>query len=106
MAGIQLGNNTIVRHLITPEYPPQSGGVSDYVVQLAEGLAKDGEEVHVWYPGTAPASRSEGGVNLHADLGRITPEDLRTVGEKLDRVWDPVRRLPLDPEQHVRAVRW
>ncbi len=83
----------VQRHIITPEYPPQSGGVSDYVVQLAEGLAREGEEVHVWCPGTAAASPSAGGVNVHADLGRINPRDLKAVGQKLDRFPAPRRIL-------------
>jgi len=37
-------------HLITGEYPPQSGGVSDYSYLVATGLAKASEKVHVWAP--------------------------------------------------------
>ena len=40
-------------HILSGEYPPQPGGVSDYTAGLAEGLAKAGAEVHVWVP---PAS--------------------------------------------------
>jgi glycosyltransferase involved in cell wall biosynthesis len=72
------------RHIITPEYPPQSGGVSDYVVQLAEGLAREGEEVHVWEPAAANGSPPPGIVHVHRDLGRMRPRDLKTTGEKLD----------------------
>jgi hypothetical protein len=35
-------------HLITAEYPPQSGGISDYSHLIATGLAAEGETVHVW----------------------------------------------------------
>jgi glycosyltransferase involved in cell wall biosynthesis len=35
-------------HLITSEYPPESGGVSDYTRTVAVGLAAAGDEVHVW----------------------------------------------------------
>ena len=34
--------------MITCEYPPAPGGVSDYSAQVAEGLRAAGEEVHVW----------------------------------------------------------
>ena len=34
-------------HLITGEYPPQPGGVSDYTRFLASGLADAGETVAV-----------------------------------------------------------
>jgi glycosyltransferase involved in cell wall biosynthesis len=73
------------RHIITSEYPPQPGGVSDYTQLVAEGLAQEGEEVHVWCPGTAGESISAGGVHVHSGLGRVTPEDLARVGEQLDR---------------------
>lgn len=79
-------------HIITPEYPPQPGGVSDYTAQVAEGLAQEGEEVHVWCPGSAPES-SSGAVHVHRDLGQLTPDDLRRVGEQLDRFPAPRRIL-------------
>jgi hypothetical protein len=67
------------RHIITPEYPPQPGGVSDYTAQVATGLAEAGDEVqvwcpgtHVWCPGTEDASVTGGGVHVHRNLGRIT----------------------------------
>src|SRR5688572_2254207 len=37
--------------IITGEYPPQSGGVSDYTCMLAHALAQDAEAVDVWCPG-------------------------------------------------------
>ena len=40
-------------HLVTSEYPPDIGGVSDYTAQLARALAGAGDEVHVWCPGEA-----------------------------------------------------
>jgi glycosyltransferase involved in cell wall biosynthesis len=88
---------TSALHIITPEYPPQPGGVSDYTAQVAEGLAQTGEEVHVWCPGTRAGatgvSRSEGTVHVHRVLGHVTPEDLKAVGEQLDRFPAPRRIL-------------
>ena len=37
-------------HIITGEYPPAPGGVSDYTEAVAAGLAAAGDEVHVWCP--------------------------------------------------------
>lgn len=37
-------------HILTGEYPPQPGGVSDYTQQIALGLAAAGDEVVVWAP--------------------------------------------------------
>jgi glycosyltransferase involved in cell wall biosynthesis len=37
-------------HIITGEYPPQPGGVSDYAQQVAHGLLAAGDQVEVWAP--------------------------------------------------------
>jgi glycosyltransferase involved in cell wall biosynthesis len=37
-------------HIVTGEYPPQLGGVSDYTYQLSKELAKQGDPVHIWSP--------------------------------------------------------
>jgi hypothetical protein len=89
------------RHIITSEYPPQPGGVSDYTQQVAEGLAREGEEVHVWCPATSDSDGSPGAIPgaglqatpVHRGLGRITSEDLKTVDEQLDRFPAPRRIL-------------
>ncbi len=86
------------RHIITSEYPPQPGGVSDYTNQVAEGLAEEGEEVHVWCPATVDAeppacARKIHSIAIHRSLGRVTPSDLRNVGEQLDRFPAPRRLL-------------
>ena len=44
-------------HLITCEYPPDVGGISDHTAQLASGLAAAGDEVHVYCPGAARPAR-------------------------------------------------
>jgi len=75
----------VQRHIVTPEYPPQPGGVSDYTAQVAEGLAQAGEEVHVWCPPASQASLAEGPVQVHRDLGGVTARDLQAIGEQLDR---------------------
>jgi glycosyltransferase involved in cell wall biosynthesis len=84
-------------HVITSEYPPQVGGVSDYARLVAAGLAAAGDEVHVWCPSvgdpatSAPESRTEGsaGVFVHRDFGRFAAVDLRRVGKALDRFPTP-----------------
>jgi glycosyltransferase involved in cell wall biosynthesis len=81
------------RHIITPEYPPQPGGVSDYAEQLARSLALAGEEVHVWCPGAARAAAASESVHVHRELGTFSPRDLRRVGEQLDQFPAPRRIL-------------
>jgi glycosyltransferase involved in cell wall biosynthesis len=78
-------------HLITSEYPPDVGGVSDYTGQLARALADAGDEVHVWCPGGARESGE--GIQVHAALGAISPADLRRVDALLDACPGPRRLL-------------
>ena len=79
-------------HILTSEYPPDVGGVSDYTRQVAEGLANAGEEVHVWCPRPA-AGRGTRAVRVHAVLGNIRPSDLRRAGDQLDEFTAPRRLL-------------
>ena len=41
-------------HLLTPEFPPDCGGVGDYTALLERALAAAGDRVRVWHPGTLP----------------------------------------------------
>lgn len=76
-------------HVITSEYPPQTGGVSDYTYGVAAGLAAQGDEVHVWCPACPGAEPQAEGVVVHRELGAITPRDLRQVGRQLDEFPEP-----------------
>lgn len=52
-------------HLITGEYPPQPGGVSDHTRRLAQEFLRAGDDVHVW---TSPDPRppiEDAGVVVH-----------------------------------------
>jgi glycosyltransferase involved in cell wall biosynthesis len=77
-------------HLITCEYPPDVGGISDHTAQVATGLAAAGDEVHVWCPGLARAAPP--GVHVHGGLGAFGRADLERVGQALDAHAAP-RRL-------------
>jgi glycosyltransferase involved in cell wall biosynthesis len=50
--------------ILTGEYPPDPGGVSDYTAHVARALAGAGEEVHVFAPGLEDLGES-GGVVCH-----------------------------------------
>jgi glycosyltransferase involved in cell wall biosynthesis len=83
----------LIWHLITSEYPPQPGGVSDYTQLVAEGLAAAGDEVHVWCPSAAGEPTSGNGVVVHPEPGRFGISDLQTVGRLLDEFESPRRLL-------------
>src|SRR5215813_8824040 len=80
-------------HLITREYPPQIGGVSDYTRLVAVGLEAAGDDVHVWCPSVDEGSSDTPGVMVHRELGRIAPADLQRVGRMLDQFSRPRRLL-------------
>jgi glycosyltransferase involved in cell wall biosynthesis len=80
-------------HLITSEYPPQNGGVSDYTRLLATGLAERGDEVHVWCPTCAGVPPHDKGIEVHRLCGSFSRADLRRAGEQLDRFPAPRRIL-------------
>lgn len=79
-------------HIVTSEYPPDVGGVSDYTRQVAEGLARMGDEVHVWCP-RATAGSAVAGLHVHPELGSIRAGDLRRLDTHLRRFNGPRRLL-------------
>ena len=79
-------------HIITCEYPPQSGGVSDYTHLVAKGLADAGDQVHVWCPSVSGEQPVMDGMHIHPELGKISLSDLWRVGQHLD-TFPPPRRL-------------
>lgn len=80
-------------HLITSEYPPLEGGVSDYTHLIAEGLAAAGDTVHVWCPPASVELKESEGITVHRELGAMKPEDWRRVGRLLERFPAPRRLL-------------
>jgi glycosyltransferase involved in cell wall biosynthesis len=77
-------------HIITCEYPPQIGGVSDYTRLLARQLALAGDNVHIWAPSANNdvSERDDGGIRLHRPLGRFEKHDLLAAEEQIRKV-DP-----------------
>jgi glycosyltransferase involved in cell wall biosynthesis len=75
-------------HLVTGEYPPDCGGVSDYTQQLALALQSVGEQVHVWTSATT-ALRTDGSVVVHG-LPGFGPSGLRRLTNGLAAI--PGRR--------------
>lgn len=81
-------------HIVTCEYPPRVGGVSDHTRLVAEGLASAGDRVHVWCPAAAgEPEESARGVSVRRELGEFRPTDLRRAGRALDEFASPRRLL-------------
>ena len=78
-------------HIVTCEYPPTIGGVSDYTFTLAAGLGETGP-VHVWCPSGTGAVSSAGNVAVHRTFQSFSRRELRSLSEELDRRPGP-RRL-------------
>jgi glycosyltransferase involved in cell wall biosynthesis len=79
-------------HLLTGEYPPQPGGVSDYTRLLSLALVRAGHEVHVWAPGDERLSL-EDEVHVHRVPGLFTPAGLVKLARGLEGCRAPRRLL-------------
>jgi hypothetical protein len=79
-------------HLVTPEFPPLMGGVSEHSRVVAAAALQRGREVHVWTrSGALPIdeSSSRGGLHVHTTLGAFTPADLARTDAALDAYAGP-----------------
>src|SRR5207245_1746734 len=80
-------------HIITCEYPPQLGGVSDYTYLLTLALAAAGDNVKVWCPAGTGDPPPAPGIVVYRELGGFTPGDFCRAGKKLDEFPAPRRLL-------------
>ncbi len=78
--------------IITGEYPPAPGGVSDYTRLVAQGLAEAGDEVRIWAPSCARPLETDAGVTMHQLPDGFGLRGLATLDIGLRR-WRPDRIL-------------
>jgi glycosyltransferase involved in cell wall biosynthesis len=75
--------------MITGEYPPQHGGVSDYSRVVARGLAGAGDEVQVYAPECTEIDPRDDGITIHRSRGAFGPRGLvrlaRLIGRRPDQ---------------------
>ncbi|NOK37684.1 hypothetical protein HMI49_31240 [Corallococcus exercitus] len=90
-------------HLLTGEYPPAPGGVSDHCRSVAHALLSAGETVHVWTPG-AEGVTDDQGVTVHRWPGLFTPRGLVRLTRELDATPGP-RRLLLQYVPHAFGMK-
>jgi glycosyltransferase involved in cell wall biosynthesis len=79
-------------HIVTGEFPPQPGGVSDYTEMVARGLADAGDAVVVWAP-AGEASCCCPGVEVRRVPGRFGPAALSRISVALRAEPGPYRLL-------------
>ena len=91
-------------HLVTGEYPPAPGGVSDYTAAVAAGLAAAGDTVDVWCPGAPGLARDPAGVRVHRSRGCWSADDIRAFDEDIDATPGP-RRLVIQWVPHAFGQR-
>jgi glycosyltransferase involved in cell wall biosynthesis len=75
----------MIWQIITGEYPPQPGGVSDYTRVVACGLVAAGDEVHVWAPRCSASELADAGVVVHRLAGRFGVRTLARLDARLVR---------------------
>lgn len=79
--------------ILTGEYPPQPGGVSDYTRLVARGLAAAGDAVWVYAPAAAGPDPRDPGVEVRRLPGRFGPASLAALDRSLLRRPRPHRIL-------------
>src|ERR1043165_2729419 len=72
-------------HILTGEYPPQPGGVSDYTQGVAEALTAEGNEVEIWAPPTEGTDITKDGLAVHRLPDRFGPRSLTRLDRGLHR---------------------
>jgi glycosyltransferase involved in cell wall biosynthesis len=83
--------------ILTGEYPPQAGGVSDYAAGLAEGLAARGDRVEIWAPPAGPGRSEVDGITVNR-----LPDHFGWRGRRLLR--RAFRTLPADSIVFIQYV--
>jgi len=76
-------------HVVTGEYPPQFGGVSDYTRQVSGELARGGDRVHVWAPATHLEAFHEETAEVHALPSGFGTRWLRELDRRLSSYSSP-----------------
>lgn len=90
----------IAWHMLTGEYPPQPGGVSDYSRLLARSLVEAGDTVQVWAPAAPGPDPSDPGVRVRRLPDHYGPRSLRDLGDAF-RHPAPARRLLVQYVPHA-----
>ncbi len=84
----------LIWQMISGDYPPTSGGVSDYTRIVSEGLVEAGDEVHVWTRGESmEVEQPKAGLRVHRCARNFDRKGLKILDEELLRFSQPRRLL-------------
>jgi glycosyltransferase involved in cell wall biosynthesis len=84
----------MIWHIITGEYPPMPGGVSDYTQRVAEGLVEAGDEVHVWTRGDSnEVDKPRPQLSIHRCASDFDRKGLRRLDAEFSQFSHPLRLL-------------
>jgi glycosyltransferase involved in cell wall biosynthesis len=72
-------------HIVTCEYAPTLGGISDYTLAVATALGAAGHQVHIWAPEAEGAPPEREGVSVHRELGQFDLSSVRRTGRLLNQ---------------------
>jgi glycosyltransferase involved in cell wall biosynthesis len=72
-------------HIVTPELPPDCGGVGDYTAQIAVALARSGDSVSVYSPPAAAAWTPAENLEVVALGDRFSIRTMRELNARVDR---------------------
>ena len=72
-------------HIVTPELPPDCGGVGDYTVQVAQALVKHGDCVSLYVPPAASLPGHIEGVEIVGLSDRFGARSMRQLSGRFDR---------------------
>ena len=86
-------------HILTPELPPDCGGVGDYTAQVADALARSGDTVSVYSPPASVRWTAPEGIETVTLRDRFGAKSMHALSVRLDR--EPSSRLLV---QYVPAV--
>ena len=76
-------------HIVTPELPPDCGGVGDYTAQIAGALARTGDSVSVYSPPAAAAWTPAENLEVVALGDRFSIRTMRELNARVDRNTHP-----------------
>jgi glycosyltransferase involved in cell wall biosynthesis len=75
-------------HVVTPELPPDCGGVGDYTAQIAEALARGGDAVSVYCPPAAASWSPSEDIDVVTLGDRFGMRTMRELSVRIERGFD------------------